>query len=97
MKRLSFLIKLKKKDKKNIFKMILKEIAIDQRPRERLKSKGVDSLNDSEILALLLEKGTNGENVIDLSHRLISTFGLERSYNICLVKYLSCLDEKIAR
>jgi len=35
------------------------------------KSKGIDSLNDSEILALLLEKGTNGENAIDLSHRLI--------------------------
>lgn len=57
--------------------MRIKDIAIDQRPRERVKNKGIDSLNDSEILALLLEKGTNGENAIDLSHRLISTFGLE--------------------
>ena len=57
--------------------MILKEFAIEQQPRERLKSKGIDSLNDSEVLALLLEKGTKGENVIDLSHRLISTFGME--------------------
>ena len=57
--------------------MRLKEISVDQRPRERLKSKGIDSLNDSEVLALLLEKGSQGENVIDLSHRLISTFGME--------------------
>jgi len=26
----------------------IKEIAIEQRPRERLKSKGIDSLNDSK-------------------------------------------------
>jgi len=58
--------------------MRIKEIALDQRPRERLKSKGIDSLNDSEILALLLETGSLGENVIDLSHRLISTFGLNK-------------------
>jgi len=57
--------------------MILKEYAIEQQPRERLKSKGIDSLNDSEVLALLLETGTNNENVIDLSHRLISTFGMD--------------------
>jgi len=44
------------------------------RPRERLKSKRIDSLNDSEVLALLLETGTNGENVIDLSHRLIQKY-----------------------
>ena len=34
--------------------MRIKEISLDQRPRERLKSKGIDSLNDSEVLALLL-------------------------------------------
>jgi len=66
----------------------IKEIAIDQRPRERLKSKGIDSLNDSEVLALLLEKGTNGENVIDLSHRLISTFGLEEINSLSLTELM---------
>ena len=28
--------------------MILKEYAIEQQPRERLKSKGIDNLNDSK-------------------------------------------------
>jgi len=69
--------------------MRIKEIAIEQRPRERLKSKGVDSLNDSEILALLLQNGTNGENVIDLSHRLISTFGLEEINSLSLTELMN--------
>ncbi len=44
------------------------------RPGARLKKKGASYLNDAELLALILGKGTNGENVIDLSHRLINTF-----------------------
>jgi len=62
----------------------IKEIAIEQRPRERVKINGIDSLNDSELLALILENGTNGENVIDLSHRLISTFSLESLNSLSL-------------
>jgi len=46
--------------------MRIKEIAIEQRPRERLKSKGIESLNDSEILTLILEKNSVKEKVIDL-------------------------------
>ena len=62
--------------------MKIKEISIEQRPRERLKS-GV-SLSDSEVLALILENGSKGENVIDLSHRLISTFGVEKLSSLSL-------------
>ena len=57
--------------------MKIKEISIEQRPRERLKSEGVDKLNNAELLAILLQNGSKGENVIDLSNRLISTFGLD--------------------
>ena len=64
--------------------MRIKEIALEQRPRERLKTKGLDSLNDSELLAIILQNGTNGENVIDLSHRLISTFGLDKLNSLSL-------------
>ena len=71
-----------------MIELLIKEIAIDQRPRERLKIKGIDSLNDSEILALLLENGSQGENVIDLSHRLISTFGLESLNSLSLTELM---------
>ena len=68
--------------------MRLKEIAIEQRPRERVKSNGIESLNDSELLALLLENGSQGENVIDLSHRLISTFGLDNLNSLSLTELM---------
>ena len=56
--------------------MRIKEIAIDQRPRERLKQNGIESLSDAELIAVMLEIGSKGENVIDMSHRLISAYGL---------------------
>ena len=77
--------------------MILKEYAIEQQPRERLKSKGIDSLNDSEVLALLLEKGTKGENVIDLSHRLISTFGMYEINSLSLAELMKIKGIGIAK
>ena len=64
--------------------MKIKEIAIEQRPRERLKVKGVDSLSDAELLAIILQNGRHGENVIDLSNRLISTFGIDKLNSLSL-------------
>jgi len=56
--------------------MMLREVAVYERPRERLKEKGVEYLSDPELLALMLERGSVGESVVDLSHRLINTYGL---------------------
>jgi DNA repair protein RadC len=64
--------------------MKLKDISKEQRPRERLKTQGVGSLGDAELLALLLEMGSHGENVIDMSHRLISTYGLDKINSLSL-------------
>ncbi|MCH8003313.1 MAG: DNA repair protein RadC [Nanoarchaeota archaeon] len=63
-------------------------MAIEQRPRERLKSKGIDSLNDSEVLALLLETGSLGENVIDLSNNLINIYGLDEINSLSLTELM---------
>ncbi len=50
----------------------------DSRPRERLLRFGVENLSDAEILALILMQGTCGENVVDMSGRLIARHGLDR-------------------
>lgn len=68
--------------------MILKQIAQELRPRERMREKGIEALNDSELLAILLEKGTKGETVIDLSNRLISTFGIEKLNSLSLQEFM---------
>lgn len=45
-----------------------------ERPQERLLRYGADSLSNSELLAVILRTGTQAENVISLSHRLINNF-----------------------
>jgi DNA repair protein RadC len=56
--------------------MKLHDIDKESRPRERLLTFGIDSLSDAELLAIIFGMGTRGENVIDMSNRLISEFGL---------------------
>ena len=43
----------------------------EYRPRERLKQNGVDVLGNSELLAIILQKGTRKENVVDMANRII--------------------------
>ena len=56
--------------------MRLRDISVENRPRERLISQGVTVLSDAEILALILGSGTKNENAVDLSNRLLSHFDL---------------------
>ena len=58
--------------------MKIKEMVEDSRPRERLVKFGVGNLSDSELLALILEKGTRQENVIEMSNRLLNKYGLDK-------------------
>ncbi len=68
--------------------MIIKDIASENRPRERLFFKGSDALSDAELLAVILQNGSKGENVIDLSNRLIKEHGMD-SLNSLSVSELS--------
>ena len=43
-----------------------------------MKQLGSHVLSDAEVLAIILQKGISGENVIDMSNRLISKYGLEK-------------------
>lgn len=47
----------------------------NERPRERLLQLGASALSDTELLALLLGTGVRGQNVVELSRQLLSTFG----------------------
>ncbi len=59
-------------------KMKLLEIPSENRPRERFQKLGPAALSDAELLAILLQKGTAEENVIDVSNRLISEYSLAK-------------------
>jgi len=58
--------------------MRISDMPAENRPRERMIRNGPDALSDAEILALILKTGTRGENVADMSNRLIQMYGLER-------------------
>lgn len=45
------------------------------RPRERLREYGPESLTDAELLAILLRVGSTGMNVIELARQLLHEFG----------------------
>lgn len=54
---------------------MIRDMPQGERPRERLKEFGPSYLNNAELIAILLRTGTEGEGVLNLSVRLLSTFG----------------------
>ena len=55
--------------------MLITDLPLDQRPRERLQSMGAHSLTDAELLAIVLRTGIHGKNVIQLGQELLTHFG----------------------
>jgi DNA repair protein RadC len=55
--------------------MLITDLPADQRPRERLQSKGAHALTDAELLAIVLRTGIQGKNAIQLGRDLIERFG----------------------
>ncbi len=53
----------------------LREIAVAERPQERLEKHGASALSDTELLAMLLRSGTRGHDVLTLASRLIKDAG----------------------
>jgi DNA repair protein RadC len=53
----------------------LRETAVGDRPQERLERHGAAALSDTELLAMLLRSGTQGQDVLTLATRLIAEAG----------------------
>jgi DNA repair protein RadC len=64
--------------------MRIHEMPLESRPRERMQKLGVHMLSDAELLAVVLQKGTRGENIIDISHRLLSLYGAKHLSKLSL-------------
>ncbi|MBC7649894.1 MAG: DNA repair protein RadC [Vitreoscilla sp.] len=55
--------------------MLLKDLPLDARPREKLLARGPGALSDAELLALLLRTGLPGKNALQMGQELVDTFG----------------------
>lgn len=52
-------------------KLSIKEWATEDRPREKMLIKGVASLSDAELLAILIGSGNSSETAVQLSQRIL--------------------------
>lgn len=50
----------------------IKNWAIDDRPREKLLTKGKESLSDSELLAILINSGSGKDSAIDVAKKVLA-------------------------
>jgi len=57
------------------YRTTLREMPQEERPRERLMQYGPAALQTAELLAIILRVGVPGENVVELSARLLRQYG----------------------
>ncbi len=54
-------------------KLSIKDWAIEDRPREKLIAKGLQSLSDAELIAILIGSGNREETAVELSKRILKS------------------------
>ncbi|MBW2984307.1 DNA repair protein RadC [Candidatus Woesearchaeota archaeon] len=56
----------------NEYKLKIKDLPLEERPRERLIKHGSKALSNTELLAIILRSGSKKEDVLELSKKLLS-------------------------
>ena len=51
--------------------MKLKELCVDERPREKMLDKGAASLSNAELLAIMLRTGTERKNALEIAQSML--------------------------
>jgi DNA repair protein RadC len=54
-------------------KLVIKEWAVEDRPREKLSKNGSRSLSDAELIAILIGSGNLDETAVELSRRILAS------------------------
>ena len=75
--------------------MKLKDLCLDERPREKLLQKGTESLSNTELIAILLRTGTGGRNVVDVARELLKSAGEKLNGIMCMPIKQICKIEGI--
>ncbi len=55
--------------------ILMANLPIHERPRERLLAHGTEALSERELLALVLRHGSRGESALDLAAALLAEYG----------------------
>jgi DNA repair protein RadC len=57
------------------YSLAIRDLPVQERPRERLLHAGAEALSTTELLAILLRTGTRTESALRLAERLVATLG----------------------
>jgi DNA repair protein RadC len=57
------------------YRPTIKDLPVEERPRERLVRAGEGALSTAELLAIILRTGVDGESVLDMARRLLAQYG----------------------
>jgi DNA repair protein RadC len=60
---------------KQNYNLTIKEWALEDRPREKLISKGISSLSSAELIAIIIGSGTRSDTAVELSKKLLNLVG----------------------
>jgi DNA repair protein RadC len=55
--------------------LVIRDLPVGERPRERMAQYGPEALSTAELLAIVLRVGSRGESAVRLAERLLSEFG----------------------
>jgi len=53
-------------------RLTIKDWAVEDRPREKMLQKGIGSLSDAELIAILLRSGNSDETAVSVAQRLLA-------------------------
>ncbi|MBA4408305.1 MAG: DNA repair protein RadC [Bacteroidota bacterium] len=54
-------------------KLSIKEWAVEDRPREKMQTKGIRSLSEAELIAILIGSGNLDESAVEVSRRILAS------------------------
>jgi DNA repair protein RadC len=66
----------------------IREMLAQERPREKLLARGVSSLSDPELIAILLRTGLRGANAVEVGRQLLEKYKSLTGISRCSVKEL---------
>ena len=69
--------------------LTIRELPAEERPREKLASRGAAALSDSELIAILLRTGVKGASAIDVGRELVTKHGSLGALARCTVAELA--------
>jgi DNA repair protein RadC len=61
----------------------IREMPLEERPREKLLAHGASALTDPELIAILLRTGVPGANAIEVARQLLKQYGSLRGLSRC--------------